>query len=320
MMKILVSVSYSPTIEVSDGSHNGHDLSVVQRDLYWELRGIRKYLHHWKQSLKVLRLARDFDALLLCTTGMEAFFVGGLRQRFYPQRPIVVTDFLMPRPNRLVARLAPWLRRIDAFGCIRRGDINELQKRFAVAPEKCFFVPFPANPALATVAAQNGDYLYSAGYAHRDWATLIAAANPLPYPLRVSTGHDLQPLNPQAHIELLGSLPPAEGRVLAAEAGLIVLALQDTLLPSGPLVLLDALALGKAVVASDVNGTRDYVRNGETGILVPPHDVEALRAALDELMRDPQRRQKMGAAARADVQERFTVEHFLAPIIQRLES
>ena len=318
-MKIFVSVPHQPIADLPHGDYRGHNWRIQPRDFHWELRSARKYLHHWQQAIKVLRAAREYDALLLCHVGLEAFFAGRLRRRFYPRKPLIVVDLLMPQPRRFTALAAPWLRRIDAFGCVRSGDIGELQRRFNIAAHDCFFAPFPANPVLQNLETQPGDCLYSAGQAHRDWETLIAAVNLLPYPLRIATPHDLSALNPQAHIALLEPQQPAAGRALAAQSALIVLSFKDTLLPSGPLVLLDALAMGKAVVASEVNGTRDYVRNGETGILVPPHDVEALRAAIDKLMSDGPRRQKMGAAARADVKERFTVDNFLAPILQRLE-
>ena len=65
----------------------------------------------------------------------------------------------------------------------------------------------------------------------------------------------------------------------------------------------EAMAYGRAVVASDVGGLRDLVRDGETGLLVPPRDPAALRAALDRLLGDPGLRARLGAAAREHVRE-----------------
>jgi len=65
----------------------------------------------------------------------------------------------------------------------------------------------------------------------------------------------------------------------------------------------EAMAYGRAVVASDVGGLRDLVRDGETGLLVPPRDPAALRAALDRLLGDPDLRARLGAAAREHVRE-----------------
>jgi glycosyltransferase involved in cell wall biosynthesis len=63
----------------------------------------------------------------------------------------------------------------------------------------------------------------------------------------------------------------------------------------------EAMAHGRAVVASDVGGLRDLVVDGETGLLVPPGDVGALRAALERLLADRELRRRLGANARARV-------------------
>lgn len=64
-------------------------------------------------------------------------------------------------------------------------------------------------------------------------------------------------------------------------------------------VVLEAMACGVPVVASRVGGIPDLVRDGETGLLVPPGDPAALAAALDRLLADAARRRAMGAAAAA---------------------
>ncbi|MEN3167027.1 glycosyltransferase family 4 protein [Gluconobacter sp. OJB] len=66
-----------------------------------------------------------------------------------------------------------------------------------------------------------------------------------------------------------------------------------------PMVLLEALSAGVPVVAFDCEtGPAEIVRDGETGLLVPPEEPEALAVALLELMRAPERRQAMSEAAR----------------------
>jgi glycosyltransferase involved in cell wall biosynthesis len=69
-------------------------------------------------------------------------------------------------------------------------------------------------------------------------------------------------------------------------------------------VCAEAMAHGRAVVASDVGGLRDLVVDGDTGVLVPPRDVRALRAALERLLADSALRQRLGAAGREHVRAR----------------
>jgi glycosyltransferase involved in cell wall biosynthesis len=63
-------------------------------------------------------------------------------------------------------------------------------------------------------------------------------------------------------------------------------------------VIVEAMAMGLPIVASDVGGIKDLVRNGENGLLVPPGDAAALKEALWSLCRDPEKRRRMGAAGR----------------------
>jgi glycosyltransferase involved in cell wall biosynthesis len=70
-------------------------------------------------------------------------------------------------------------------------------------------------------------------------------------------------------------------------------------------VCAEAMAYGRPVVAGAVGGLLDLVADGETGLLVPPRDVPALREALERLIGDPELRRRMGEAARERVRSRF---------------
>ena len=76
-----------------------------------------------------------------------------------------------------------------------------------------------------------------------------------------------------------------------------------------PLTVLEAMAAGVPVVATDVGALRDLVTDGEDGYLVPPGDVVALAQRLAELVDDPARRAAFGAAARARAERSFSIEH-----------
>jgi glycosyltransferase involved in cell wall biosynthesis len=69
---------------------------------------------------------------------------------------------------------------------------------------------------------------------------------------------------------------------------------------------LEAMAHGRPVVAGDVGGLRDLVLDGETGYLVAPRDVPALRDALERLLADPDLRRRLGAAGRERAGRHFS--------------
>jgi peptidoglycan/xylan/chitin deacetylase (PgdA/CDA1 family) len=82
-----------------------------------------------------------------------------------------------------------------------------------------------------------------------------------------------------------------------------------------PVAALEALALGRAVVATAVGGTPDVVRPGETGWLVPPEQPAALATSLVEALLDPDERGRRGARGRALVLEHYSTR----AMIDRIE-
>jgi glycogen synthase len=100
--------------------------------------------------------------------------------------------------------------------------------------------------------------------------------------------------------DALGFVPHAEVQQLLARAAVVVLPSHREGLP---MVLLEALAHGRAVVATSVGGIPSVVEDGVTGLLVPPGDIAALRVGIDRLLADPELRRRLGAAGRARVTE-----------------
>jgi glycosyltransferase involved in cell wall biosynthesis len=85
-------------------------------------------------------------------------------------------------------------------------------------------------------------------------------------------------------------------------------------------VCAEAMAHARPVVASAVGGLLDLVVDGETGILVPPGDVAALRDALQQLLRDPDLRRRMGEAGRRRAKERFSWDTVTDATVSAYES
>jgi glycosyltransferase involved in cell wall biosynthesis len=78
-----------------------------------------------------------------------------------------------------------------------------------------------------------------------------------------------------------------------------------------PFSAIEAMAAAVPVVGTRVGGMPDLIREGTTGILVPPRDADAMSAALVSLLKNSDRRRRMGDAARADVETRFDVARML---------
>jgi|GEM_PF-3609136 len=109
------------------------------------------------------------------------------------------------------------------------------------------------------------------------------------------------------HIVFTGRTGDEELRQQIAAAAVIVLPYNDPgiIHASGPLVA--AMTYGKAVIASDIPIFAGYIESGDTGILVPPGDVEALAVALSNLVPDPSQQAKLGAAAKRQAEHDYSL-------------
>ncbi len=112
-------------------------------------------------------------------------------------------------------------------------------------------------------------------------------------------------------VRFTGFVPDALSAIGAAN----LLVLPSIAEPFG-LVLLEAMALGRAVVATDAGGPREIVVNGETGLLVPPQDPAALAKAIVELLSEPDRAAAMGERGRTRFLEHYTAERMARNTLQ----
>lgn len=81
------------------------------------------------------------------------------------------------------------------------------------------------------------------------------------------------------------------------------------------MAIVEAMAAGKPVVATNRGGPAESVLDGETGLLVPPHDPAALAEAMVAILKDPNRRRRMGELGRIRAREHFTAHNYV-PIIE----
>jgi glycosyltransferase involved in cell wall biosynthesis len=183
------------------------------------------------------------------------------------------------------------------------------------------FRPLPRDEARAGLGLPAAPLLLGVGRLNREkgFRYAIEALAQLPEGSLVIVGEGEE----RAGLEQLAAKLDVGGRVTFAgshpsEAVARYLAAADVFLfpterdEAAPVVLIEAMASGTPVVASRIGGIPDALgESGNTGLLVPPRDVGALAEAALELLRDPARREGMGAAARRRVLEDYTIERMV---------
>ena len=112
-----------------------------------------------------------------------------------------------------------------------------------------------------------------------------------------------QELNIADRVHIVGFQDPVQP-ILAS----LDLYVHPALMEGFGIAVVEAMAMGKAVVATTTGGLPEVVAQGETGLLVPPGDVESLAATVVSLLQDDSRREQMGGNGRARAQERFSLD------------
>ncbi len=141
-------------------------------------------------------------------------------------------------------------------------------------------------------------------------------------PLRETLQAKIEQLDLASRVNLLGSL--SQGAVLEKLLAADIFALASTTDAQGatdvfPTVILEAMASARPVVSTHLAGIPELVLDGQTGILVPPNDSIALAQALEQLLRDPELRLRLGEAGRARIEQHFRIEQTVAPLVEMLE-
>jgi glycosyltransferase involved in cell wall biosynthesis len=186
--------------------------------------------------------------------------------------------------NRTEANLAPAIRQLVA-----------LEKR-------------PIIGSISTLIEQKGlsNLLQAAARlrdAGREFLLLIVGDGHL----RKQIAEQITALALSDHVRMLGWVPEASHRALPA----CDISVQSSLWEAMSMVVIEAMAHGKAMVVTRVGENEHVVRDGHTGLLVPPGDPAALADALDKLLTDESMRARLGAAAYRRHEELFTVNRMI---------
>jgi len=112
-------------------------------------------------------------------------------------------------------------------------------------------------------------------------------------------------------VHLLGHRPDVAGLLTACDVFVLPSRFEGL-----PVALLEAMAAGRPVIATDIGGTDEIVRHEDTGLLVPADDAGALAAAITRVLSDPVLARRIGAAGR----ERVLQEYSADPLIARLRA
>ncbi len=249
----------------------------------------------WAAPLLVGSMTRAVRAAAKHADLVHAHWLPTASAALFARVPYVVT---LHGSDVALARRAPRLaRRIlkGAHGVIAVSNALADEAR-ALGAADVTVVPNGIDIPTRPGADADPPYVLYAGRLSREKGVedLVAAADGLP--LTIAGDGPLRDAIPGA----LGWVPRPELERLLAGAAVVACPSRRE---GFGIVCAEAMARGRAVVGSDVGGLKDLVEHERTGLLVPPEDPPALRAALERLLADEKLRASLGKAARKHVTE-----------------
>ncbi|MCX8133467.1 MAG: glycosyltransferase family 4 protein [Roseococcus sp.] len=296
-----------------------HDRSRPRTDARQWLDYLR---HAWRGWRAATRDPRQPVGIVTAFPQLPVFL--GLFNRLTGgRRPILCWSFNLGRAY------GGWRARLARAGLAGVGRLVVHSRREAesyaallgLPRERFVFLPFSVRPLAPSLPEEEeAPFVLAMGTARRDYATLLRALARLGLPGVIVAGpHALEGLELPAHVTLRSNLTLEDCHALAQRARVNVVPVDNDSTASGQVTIVETMMLGRPVVATRCIGSEDYVTEGETGLLVPPRDAEALAAAILRLWEDAALRRRLGAAARAHALRHFTFEASAAPLAAELD-
>ncbi len=249
-------------------------------------------------------------------------FLAGKRR----PKHLMITHILSVKKKLLFFDLFRIQSSIDQFFVYSSFQQTFIQERFHLPADQVFFTPFMVDddfytPEKATnaplEAASPLPLLSSAGRERRDYATLIGAVRDLPVKVIIASASPWSKrADPTARKEIpknvhIGGYSFHQLRDIYASSSFFIMPLMPVDFQAGCTAILEAMAMGKAVIVSNVPGQRDLIKEGETGLYVPPQDPAALRAAIQYLLDHPAEAERVGKNAREAVLRDYSLRQYV---------
>ena len=269
----------------------------------------------------VLRRAGRYDAVVLDGSARRDQVAAALLRRLPRGPAIVVADSAWKAGggwDSVVNRAG--IRMIDgprtSFVVPSSFETERFPRTWRLRCSRVRFVPWAVTLKDEEPSTDNGR-VFAGGNSLRDYGPLIAAAAQIDAPVDIATNvlAGAEPAAVPANLTV-GPRPQAEYDAMLRAAAVVVVPLQarnDR--SSGQTTYINAMARGKAIVVTDTPGVRDYITDGETGLIVAPGDGAALAQAITRLLNDPAERARIGRRARDHALGQLTLTHYATRLL-----
>jgi hypothetical protein len=278
---------------------------------------------------RLLLLARRYDALVLDGSARRDQLAAALLRLRRGGPALVIADATWKVPlgagaargKRAAMRLIDGER--TTFCVLSRFEAESFARTWRLRRSRVRFTPWPVTrtpPEAPGEPAENGR-VFAGGNSLRDYGPLIEAAGEIGAAVDIATTA-LGPASVRGYRSNVTVRPVAatEYETMLRAASVVVVPLEPrTDRSSGQTTYVNAMALGKAIVVTDAPGVRDYIEDGETGVVVPCGDTRAMASAVSSLLADGRRRRRLGERARRHASTELTMRGYAERLLSVVE-
>ncbi|HKC19853.1 MAG TPA: glycosyltransferase family 4 protein [Candidatus Dormibacteraeota bacterium] len=243
----------------------------------------------------------------------------------------ITTPHLVLGHRMTAPRKRPFFTRLKAQRAMSRilvhstHQLYSIQRILDIPSEKLALVPYYADGSFWRPKRMHEERLVvSAGREHRDYETLVRACTKPDIDLFIADGSvhsphaaHREPRRWPAHVKA-GFADYMRLRDMYSRAAVVAVPLLQNDFQAGVTTIIEAMAMGKAVVVSATAGQKDVVEDGLTGLMVPPENPALLREAIQFLLGSPAERRRLGRNARDAFEARFTLEKYTHALLDQM--
>lgn len=277
------------------------------------------------QVLKILKCMRHYDCIITGNV-RTAQLLSAIKAVFHIRTPkhIVLELMLDEEQEGVFWKIKSTLQKsvfssVDTIFVSATSEIDTYAKRLEKPRSSIKFLPFHTNILEPEILKGDG-YILSAGRTGRDYQILANAVENLDVNVVViSDKRSVEGVRFPSNVTVFLDVPYSQYMDILRRCRFVILPLKRLVKSTGQVVFLEAMAIGKPVIATETVGTKDYIRSGIDGILVPPEDPEALKAAMETLLTDPLLEKAISLNAFESVKSRYTLEHYCSAILREAE-
>jgi glycosyltransferase involved in cell wall biosynthesis len=247
--------------------------------------------------------------------------------------PLALASLLQRRPmplhmlfhghhleSRRLQLLAPVLRRMRHvhFHCLSNSLRLRTIKVLGINPARCHATGHAVDTSyFSGCVTHEAKLVSSAGAANRDYATLAEAVRDIAVSVKIAADSTWVPLQTAtatagwpAHVELRSYGNYAKLRELYGQSRFVVVPMHEAAHACGYAVIAEAMAMGRAVIATRTAAPPDYLQAEMTGLFTEVHDAAQLNGQIRDLLEHPDKAERLGRQARELIVACNSLERF----------